>query len=87
MGYFVRQYRAIVSFCLFRRRCVVYIEYFTYIYIVTIKFEVNDKPSYWKNDLSATQFLLYYSVYVVFQIILSTHKNKLLQWVTNSDIY
>lgn len=53
--------------------------YNTYIYIVTIKFEVNDKPSYWKNDLSATQFLLYYSVYVIFQIILSTHKNKLLQ--------
>jgi len=32
-----------------------------------------------KTNLSATQFLLHYSVYVVFKIILSAHKNKLLQ--------
>lgn len=39
------------------------------------------------HRIGRTRFLLYYSVYVVFQIILSTHKNNLLQRVTNSDIY
>jgi len=40
-----------------------------------------------RTILNATQFLLYYSVYVVFQIIFSTHKISCFSGVTNSDIY
>lgn len=39
------------------------------------------------HRIGRTRFLLYYSVYVVFQIVLSIHKNNLLQRVTNSDIH